>query len=67
MLFIILILLFSNLTLHGHGFVEGTLIRTKTGYIPIEKLKEGDKVLCFSPDGNLTKKKITKVHRKKNL
>ncbi|TRZ83663.1 hypothetical protein D4R86_00345 [bacterium] len=39
--------------LMGHCFAEGTLVRTKDGYKPIEKITTEDKVLC--EDGTFRK------------
>lgn len=56
--FLFFFLLFSP-PLHGHGFQIGTLVKTPSGYTPIEKLKIGDPVYSF--DDTLSKQCQTSI------
>lgn len=43
--------------LHGSGFLAGTLVKTPTGYVSIEKLSINDKVLCYDFKSGLSLEK----------
>lgn len=56
-------LLFCQL---GEGFVSGTLVKTSSGCVPIEQLKENDIVISFDfKDQQLTEGKIAKISKTK--
>lgn len=53
---VLVVLIFFVPFLHGEGFGAGTLVKTPTGYVPIERLKVGDQVVsCADPaqDGSV--------------
>lgn len=56
--------LLTTSLLHGEGFIAGTLVKTPTGYTPIEELKIGDTVICFDLKGSCLEKKVTYTHQK---
>lgn len=43
--------LFFHLTIFPTGFGVGTLVKTLTGYIAVEELKKGDKIIGVNTDG----------------
>lgn len=45
--FLGLIFSFTNTQLHAEGFLAGTLVKTSTGYVPIEQIKKNDLVLSY--------------------
>jgi hypothetical protein len=53
-----------SFVLYGEGFVKETLVKTPSGYAPIETLQEGDLVICYDFQGNCVKKPITQVTKK---
>jgi len=44
---LLLFILLLNHTLFPEGFAAGTLVRTLSGYTPIEQIKEFDWILCY--------------------
>ncbi len=48
----------------GEGFLSGTLVKVSNGYIPIEELKEGDKVICFDFKGSCIERSVTHIEHK---
>lgn len=52
-------------SIYGEGFIKGTLIKTKQGYIPVEQLKENDSVLTYNYRNKLKlEDKIQKIEKK---
>lgn len=45
----VVVFIFLSLSLHlrSEGFIAGTLVKTKNGYVPIEQLKENDLVVSY--------------------
>jgi hypothetical protein len=54
----------SSVALFGEGFVSGTRVKTGTGAIPIEELKEGTPVSCYDFQGLCLEKPVTKTIKK---
>jgi hypothetical protein len=61
--FLLLLALVIN-NVYAEGFLAGTLIKTKTGYIAIEQLEKDDLVLCYDGKGNYVEKPVTAVTKK---
>jgi hypothetical protein len=55
--------LYASLT-YGEGFIAGTLIKTPSGYTPIEKLCIGDSVICYDSKDRCIERPITHVIKK---
>ena len=68
---ILIVIFFFSCQLYGNGFIAGTLIKTKNDYVPIEKLKEKDKILSYNYKTRLIVEsgilKIQKNHSEKAI
>lgn len=63
-LVLLFIFLFINYSVSSEGFIAGTLVKTKNGYIPIEQLKENDSVISYSfKNKELYESKILKIKK----
>jgi hypothetical protein len=52
-------------SIFSEGFIEGTLVKTQNGYVPIEQLKEGNYIASYSfKEKNLTNGKILKITKR---
>lgn len=60
---IVTILVFCSSFIFSEGFVAGTLVKTSTGYTPIEQLCVGDLVICFDGNNNCVERPIINVLR----
>jgi Pretoxin HINT domain len=49
---------------HTEGIIEGTLVKTPSGYIEIQKIKVGDLVLSCDFESRCTSKAVTQVFEK---
>lgn len=52
--------------LQAHGFAAGTLVKSPTGYIPIEQIKPGEEVICFDLQNQCVTRKVTHIHQFKS-
>lgn len=60
----LLLLLFINNSIISEGFIAGTLVKTKSGYVSIEQLKENDSVTAYSfKNKELYECKILKIKK----
>lgn len=65
-LFLLLLVQCNHFNLfYATGFIEGTLIKTKSGYIPIEQLKEKSSVISYDLKNNvLIESEILEIQKK---
>lgn len=58
------LLVFVTSTIFPEGFIAGTLIKTRNGYVPIEQLKENDSVISYGfKNKELCECKILKIKK----
>lgn len=60
---ILILLIFSHLSVIAEGFLAGTLVKTPYGYTDIEKLAIGDQVVCYNFQGECVTRAVTHVHQ----
>src|SRR5579872_4836597 len=45
----------------AEGFIAGTLVKTLTGYVPIEDIRINDYVLCYDSHNNVVEKPVLHI------
>ena len=59
--FLLLVILAGPQILFGEGFVVGTLVKTASGYTPIEQLTRGDSVICYDFESQCVERPVLQV------
>jgi hypothetical protein len=55
---------FQGSSLLGEGFPGGTLVKTSSGYVPIEHLQASHKIICYGFKGRCVEQTVTQITKK---